>query len=75
MPDVDLYEAGRKLTQELAAAAYSSTAQDLMRGRKTEIDSLNGYIAREGARHGIATPLNQTLHALVTLQEDAATTK
>ena len=71
MPDVDLYEAGRKLTQELAAAAYSSTAQDLLRGRRTEIDSLNGYIAREGARRGIATPLNQLLHALVKLQEGA----
>ena len=29
--------------------ALSSTAQDIGRGKKTEIDSLNGYVARRGA--------------------------
>lgn len=43
----------------------SSTAQDVARRRPTEIDHLNGYIVREGQRLGIATPVNQTLHALV----------
>ena len=28
--------------------ATSSTAQDIARGKKTEIDSLNGYIVRRG---------------------------
>jgi 2-dehydropantoate 2-reductase len=43
----------------------SSTCQDLRRGKPTEIDHLNGYIAREGERLGVATPLNRALHALV----------
>ena len=47
----------------------SSTAQDLLRGRRTEIDHLNGYVAREGAALGIATPVNRTLNALVKLAE------
>ncbi len=47
----------------------SSTAQDLKRGRRTEIDHLNGYVAREGAALGIATPVNRTLNALVKLAE------
>jgi len=51
--------------------AISSTAQDLTRGKRTEIDSLNGYVVRRGAEVGIATPLNQTLHALVKLLEQA----
>ena len=51
--------------------ATSSTAQDIARGRPTEIDHLNGYVAREGERLSIATPVNRTLHALVKLLEGA----
>jgi len=50
-------------------AQRSSTAQDLARGRRSEIEQLNGEIVRAGARHGIATPANQALLALVQLQE------
>ena len=47
----------------------SSTAQDMARGKPTEIDHLNGFVTRRGAELGIATPVNQTLHALVKLVE------
>lgn len=50
-------------------AQLSSTAQDLARGKRTEIDHLNGHVARLGQRHGVATPANQALHALVKLAE------
>jgi 2-dehydropantoate 2-reductase len=49
--------------------ALSSTAQDMNRGRRTEIDSLNGYVARRGAELGVPTPVNQVLFALVKLAE------
>jgi 2-dehydropantoate 2-reductase len=49
--------------------ALSSTAQDMLRGKRTEIDSLNGYIARRGAQLSVATPVNQALYALVKLFE------
>jgi 2-dehydropantoate 2-reductase len=49
--------------------ALSSTGQDLNRGKRTEIDSLNGYIARRGAELGVPTPVNQALFALVKLAE------
>src|SRR6476646_3502414 len=39
------------------AEAFSSTAQDLIRGKRTEIDSLNGYISRRGAELGVPTPV------------------
>jgi 2-dehydropantoate 2-reductase len=52
-------------------AQLSSTAQDMARGKPSEIDHLNGYVARRGAERGIATPVNQTLHALVKLVESA----
>ena len=52
-------------------AQFSSTAQDLARGKPTEIDHLNGHVARRGAALGVAAPVNQTLHALVKLAEAA----
>jgi 2-dehydropantoate 2-reductase len=59
-------------TLNLAAAMptqYSSTAQDLARGKPTEIDHLNGYVVRKGEALGIPTPANRALHALVKLLE------
>ncbi|MDP4004192.1 ketopantoate reductase family protein [Methylobacterium sp. NEAU K] len=47
----------------------SSTAQDLARGRPSEIDHLNGYVVRTGAVLGIPTPANRMLHTLVKLVE------
>ena len=48
---------------------YASTAQDLARGKRTEIDYLNGLIVRRGEALGIATPANRVLWALVKLME------
>ena len=44
---------------------FSSTAQDLARGKPTEIDHLNGFVVRRGEALGIPTPANRALHALV----------
>ncbi len=49
----------------------SSTAQDLMKFKKTEIDFLNGYIVRRGLVHQIPTPANQSVYALVKMLEMA----
>lgn len=43
----------------------SSMLQDVLCGRRTEIDSINGAIVSIGARLGIPTPVNQTLTSLV----------
>jgi 2-dehydropantoate 2-reductase len=48
---------------------FSSTAQDLARHKRSEIDHLNGYVVRRGAALGIPTPLNRTLHIIVKLLE------
>ncbi|CAM5763050.1 2-dehydropantoate 2-reductase [Labrys miyagiensis] len=48
---------------------YSSTAQDLKRGRPTEIDHLNGYVVRKGEELGIPTPANRALQVMVKLLE------
>lgn len=50
---------------------FSSTAQDVMRSRSTEIDYLNGEIVRRALKHGVPAPLNRMLTALVKLAEPA----
>jgi len=52
---------------EAMPSQYSSTAQDLARGKPTEIDHLNGFVLRKGREFGIPTPANQALYALVKL--------
>ncbi len=48
---------------------YSSTAQDVARGRPSEIDFLNGYVVRKGIELNIPTPVNLTLQSMVKLKE------
>ncbi len=78
--------AGKNLSSLEAdmVAAVSKTAgegrpsflQDVMRNRRTEIEELNGYVAAEGQRLGVATPFNEAVvrevkkHAVGTLQPD-----
>lgn len=69
-PSINMVGAGLKLAETMPNA-ISSTAQDLARGKRTEIDALNGYVARRGAALGVPTPVNATLHALVKLLEEA----
>jgi 2-dehydropantoate 2-reductase len=57
---------------ESIPAQYSSTAQDIARGKPTEIDFLNGHIVKRGEALGISTPANRMLWALVKLIERRA---
>jgi len=50
-------------------AQKSSTAQDLVRGKPSEIDFLNGYVVRKGAELGIPTPTNHALQVMVKLAQ------
>ncbi|MGH7983120.1 MAG: ketopantoate reductase family protein [Candidatus Udaeobacter sp.] len=71
---VDDRASGMAAAMEIAtqmAGALSSTAQDLSRGRPTEIDALNGYISRRGAELGVPVPVNHALFTLVKLAEQA----
>lgn len=52
---------------------HSSMAQDLARGRPTEIAQLNGWVVREADRLGLPAPANRVLVALVRLREAGQT--
>ena len=43
-----------------------SMAQDIIKGRRTEIDAMNGYIARKGGEVGVPAPSHAKLAAIVT---------
>jgi len=60
----DVFEAVDRIARTMPGQ-FSSTAQDVRRGKRSEIDHLNGFVVREGERLGIATPVNRALHALV----------
>lgn len=64
----DVDAAVRKIA-ETVPGQYSSTAQDLARGKRSEIDHLNGLIVRRGEALGVATPANRLLQAIVKLIE------
>ncbi|WP_255370065.1 ketopantoate reductase family protein [Roseateles sp. YR242] len=67
----DVRAAVRKIAETMPGQV-SSTAQDLKRGKPTEIDHLNGYLVRRGQQLGVATPANRVMHALVRLMQSPA---
>ena len=65
----DVWEAVQLIARTMPGQ-LSSTAQDLARGKRSEIDHLNGYVVRKSEALGIATPVNRVLYALVKLLEE-----
>ncbi len=55
----------RTASNPRAGIQRPSMAQDMAKGRRTEIESMNGYIAAKGKAHGIATPYNEKLVEVV----------
>jgi 2-dehydropantoate 2-reductase len=68
----DMHQATVRIAQTMPAQ-FSSTAQDLSRGKPTEIDHLNGLVVRKGEALGVPTPSNRLLVSLVKLLERRAT--
>ena len=69
--DGDVHAAVRGIAQSMPGQ-LSSTAQDLARGRPSEIEHLNGYVVRRGAGLGLATPVNRALLVLVRMLQAKA---
>jgi len=64
----------RHLTIRIIGFKYrrikSSSLQSIERGRRSEIDFLNGYICDRGRERGVATPVNDAVRAMVHEIED-----
>lgn len=48
-----------------ADSARPSMGQDMIKGRKTEIEAMNGFVCEKGAEVGIPTPMNAAMVDLV----------
>lgn len=72
LPDAVFRAVAKKLVA-IDPNARSSMWEDLQRGRKTEVDFLNGEIVRLGAAVGVATPLNEKIVKLVHQAERSGT--
>ena len=60
----DMAEKVVRWTQEIRDI-HTSMYDDWKAGRPTEIEYLNGYVARLGREHGVPTPVNDALTALI----------
>lgn len=52
------------------ASHHSSMLQDIRKGRRTEIDALNGAIVRLGKEYGVSTPYNEMVTLMLKTQEN-----
>lgn len=64
----DLDAVAHRIAQTMATQR-SSTAQDLAAGKRSEIDHLNGYVARRGESLGVPVPVNRALWVIVKMLE------
>lgn len=62
-------EAGRSI-----GAGRPSLFQDVLKGRRTEVDYLNGYVVRKGREVGVPTPMNEAI-VLITKRLEAGELK
>ena len=69
--DVDAIYATVDMACKDHADHVPSMLQDLTQCRRTEVEAINGALVARGREHGIATPLNEMLRALVLLAERA----
>ncbi len=70
LPKDDLVERTKRVAR-MTAQNMSSMLQDVVRRRKTEIDSITGEIVRRGNDRGVPTPLNSALLAVVKGMENS----
>lgn len=60
-----------KQARSVAAGMKASLLVDLERGRRTEVETLQGAVVRLGRKHGIATPVTDVIYALLKVQNPA----
>lgn len=55
--------------QGLAAGMKASLLVDLERGRRTEVETLQGVVVRLGKKHGVPTPVTDVIYALIKMHQ------
>ncbi len=68
----DVMDALAAETANMVEGGQSSTLQDLLKGRRTEVDYFNGHVAAEGARCGVPAPTHAALAVALRRMENGA---
>ncbi|MBC7080766.1 MAG: ketopantoate reductase family protein [Thermoplasmatales archaeon] len=58
-----------KEVAENTSENISSMLQDIISGKKTEVDEINGEIIIRAKKHGIKTPVNEVIYSLIKANE------
>lgn len=53
------------VSANLGSAQSNVVTQDFQKGRRTEVDFINGLVAKRGRKAGVPTPINEAVTALV----------
>ena len=69
MIDEDYAKNHLEFLKKLPPENMSSTLQDILAGRKTEVDMFGGTVMRLGRETGVPTPLNEFLYHAIKLME------
>jgi 2-dehydropantoate 2-reductase len=53
------------LAQAIEPASFSSLHDDLVAGRRMELEALHGFVVRRAAQHGLAVPTSEAVYAIL----------
>jgi 2-dehydropantoate 2-reductase len=53
------------LAQAIEPGSFSSLHDDLVAGRRMELDALHGFVVRRAAQHGLAVPMSEAVYAIL----------
>jgi len=58
-------ERAMALAQAAEAGSFSSLHDDLVAGRRMELEALHGFVVRRAAQHGLAVPMSEAVYAIL----------
>jgi 2-dehydropantoate 2-reductase len=61
----DVVETCIEFAETIPAGSRASICNDLLRGARIEIEGLSGAVVRLAGQHGVATPIQRTLYAVL----------
>jgi 2-dehydropantoate 2-reductase len=53
------------MAQAIEPGSFSSLHDDLVAGRRMELEALHGFIVRRAAEHGLAVPMSEAVYAIL----------
>jgi 2-dehydropantoate 2-reductase len=58
-------DAAMALAQAIEPDSFSSLHDDLLAGRRMELEALHGFVVRRAAQHGLAVPMSEAVYAIL----------